>query len=161
MLGERNASRIVFYAIDVHEGTKGEELARVEANPADPPIWDLSPDGTRIVVADSQGLRLVSLVDGSVHELSIPDHNSFMDVAWATNGEGLFVTPRDSTDYVILFMTLEGQVNVVWRNKSQWISRLRPSPDGRHLAFAAMTFESNVWLLEDFLPETSSQPNEP
>jgi hypothetical protein len=33
---------------------------------------------------------------------------------------------------------------------NHWLSATCPSPDGRRLAFSQQTFESNVWLLENF-----------
>ena len=34
--------------------------------------------------------------------------------------------------------------------QTQWMSQPRPSPDGKYLAFQGQSFDSNVWLLENF-----------
>ncbi len=151
VVSERQPMHLVFFELDLNSG-RGPELARVEIGQAGHRDWDLAADGNRIVVAGDECLQIVSLDNGRVETLPVSGYSKFQRVAWAANGQGVFATPLESDDYLLLYIGLDGQTREVWRNKSQWVARLRPSPDGRHLAFMAMTFESNVWLLENFLP---------
>ena len=36
------------------------------------------------------------------------------------------------------------------RGRNHWLGSAYCSPDGRHLAFTQMTYENNVWMLENF-----------
>lgn len=35
------------------------------------------------------------------------------------------------------------------RGQDERLYNLEPSPDGKHLTFGAMTWDSNVWMIED------------
>jgi len=49
----------------------------------------------------------------------------------------------------LLHVTPGGKVNPLVRNgHRQWLTSPVPSPDGRHLAFQAQSWDSNVWILE-------------
>ncbi|MBI1902245.1 MAG: hypothetical protein HYS13_14180 [Planctomycetia bacterium] len=37
---------------------------------------------------------------------------------------------------------------VLLRKDNQWLANPTPSPDGKHLAFSVMSFDSNAWLME-------------
>jgi hypothetical protein len=51
----------------------------------------------------------------------------------------------------LLHVTLSGKVKPLLRNgRGQWMQNPLPSPDGRYLAFNAETWDSNVWMLENF-----------
>jgi hypothetical protein len=50
---------------------------------------------------------------------------------------------------VLLRVDLEGRTHVL-REQDDWMVSPAQSPDGRHVAYAAYTFDSNVWLLENF-----------
>jgi len=55
----------------------------------------------------------------------------------------------DSDD--LLHVTLAGKVERLIRNPyGQGVGKLLPSPDGKYLAYAAGTTDSNVWMLEGF-----------
>jgi Tol biopolymer transport system component len=51
----------------------------------------------------------------------------------------------------LVHVTLSGKVKRLLKSAHrQWMNRPRPSPDGKYLAFQALTVESNIWLLENF-----------
>jgi len=52
--------------------------------------------------------------------------------------------------WVLLRVNLDGKSRVLLELTSPWGSFVTPSPDGRRLAYATLTTESNVWLLADF-----------
>jgi hypothetical protein len=47
---------------------------------------------------------------------------------------------------------MDGRVDVLWQQKHRnvWIPWGVPSPNGRFLAIAGGTEDSNMWLLENF-----------
>jgi Tol biopolymer transport system component len=53
----------------------------------------------------------------------------------------------------LLRATLEGKVTLFWHNghnQWQWVGSPLPSPDGKYLAFRSKSFDSNVWMIENF-----------
>jgi hypothetical protein len=67
-------------------------------------------------------------------------------IAWAPDGEGLFAT----TPQEILRITTAGKVNIAMHNdRAQWPAVPLPSPDGKHLAFQAQTYDFNAWTMEN------------
>jgi hypothetical protein len=75
----------------------------------------------------------------------------FWDVNWAEDGNSLFAAGAQDPDFVILQIDLNGKTHVVInQGKDHLLQSPRPSPDGHHLAFSQVTWESNAWLLENF-----------
>ena len=63
--------------------------------------------------------------------------------------KGFFVTSYLPDSFNLLHVTPGGKVNPLVRNgHRQWLTSPVPSPDGRHLAFQAQSWDSNVWILE-------------
>jgi Tol biopolymer transport system component len=49
-----------------------------------------------------------------------------------------------------LHVTETGNVNVLSHNdRAQWPAVPVPSPDGKHLAFQAQTYDFNAWMMEN------------
>ncbi len=59
---------------------------------------------------------------------------------------------KQSTDsFSLLHVTTAGKIESLLHNgHTQWICCPLPSPDGKSLAFRALTFDSNVWMIDDF-----------
>ncbi len=148
----------VFYLLDAQRG-KGTEISRIahksDLNLVDLTQWNVSPDGSRLAYAMSQKrIGILSTRDRRWHEIAVPqpwDH--VQSLAWAADGRSLFVVcwRPDSSDLINL--TLEGGARPIWHNGHnlwQWIANPLPSPDGKHLALRAWTWDSNVWMLDNF-----------
>jgi Tol biopolymer transport system component len=72
-------------------------------------------------------------------------------VAWTADGKGLFLTTWLPQSFNLIHVTLSGKVQPVLNNTHrQFMIDPRPSPDGKHLAFQTQTWDSNVWLMENF-----------
>jgi Tol biopolymer transport system component len=156
ILSELQGTDVVFYSLDPLRG-RGAKLGQFShlVDLVGHSGWSLSPDGSRIAYVTKNGqVEIMSLKDGIWHELSLPrSWQQLQTVAWAADGESLFVTcwRPDASD--LLHVTLGGQVRVLLHNgHSQWqmISNPLPSPDGKYLAFQSEAFDSNVWMLENF-----------
>ena len=51
----------------------------------------------------------------------------------------------------LISVTLSGKVQPLLNNAhKQWMARPMASPDGKHLAFQAQTWDSNVWMIANF-----------
>ena len=158
LLGERDqaTSEYVFYALDPIEG-KQDEVARIEDIP--PFInWDVSPDGKSVAVVHLNGrIRVVSLVTQNERELAVDGWSFGEFVAFAADGRSVFVDGSPSGARAIyrkslLRVSLDAspEVEELRQRRNVWHVRPEASPDGRYLAFAAMTFSANVWMIEDF-----------
>ena len=69
---------------------------------------------------------------------------------WTADGKGLYVDSDNDVPEgaALLHVDLHGNANVMWKHLlPQFVA---PSPDGRHLAFSGTTFDTNIWMIENF-----------
>jgi Tol biopolymer transport system component len=74
------------------------------------------------------------------------------NVAWAWDGNGLFLygdTPRAPA---LLYVDLDGRTSVLYEDPTGDLDFPTPSPDGRRFAFGRAVWDSNLWTIEDFSP---------
>jgi Tol biopolymer transport system component len=132
----------------------GRQAAEMSTSSASKPTWSVSSDGSRIAVTDSRPpgqVRIFDLTNSSDRVISIVPHRNIWDVTWAADGNSLFAMASQDPDLVILQIELNGKTHVVInQGRAHLLESPRPSPDGRHLAFSQLTWESNAWLLENF-----------
>jgi Tol biopolymer transport system component len=146
--------QLIFYVLDPVHG-RGKELARTKLGPSTYVKWRVSPEGLRIAVTSLDQLheqvRIIDFQNGTERNLQLPHGWTIWSLGWAANGDALFTTGLSTTGYFIARIELDGKTRVLLnRGRSQWLGLLCPSPDGRHLVFSQGTFDSNVWLLENF-----------
>lgn len=144
---------LAFHAIDPVRG-QGDLLATIEVDDHWAVRSALSSDGSQIAVVNphhfADRVEVFSLADKKWREIRT-DHGwgDFQDVAWTADGKGVFVTAVSSEWYSLLHITLAGKVLPCLRNPgSLWMTRPKPSPDGKYLAYQTETSDANVWLLE-------------
>jgi len=144
--------RLVFYALDPLHGL-GKQVATTQGSTN--ANFHISPEGTRLAIASAdrpgEPVRILDLRNGGVERIvQLPQGWRNLSLCWAADGNALFAAVQ-STEYLIVRIELDGKTRVLLnRGRNQWLSYPCPSPDGRYLAFSQQTFESNVWLLENF-----------
>jgi hypothetical protein len=154
VLSQREGSSLVFYSLDPSRG-KGESLGKIDVSVWDYLGWNVSPDGSRVAQVE-QGhegrIEVLTLSDRAWHEVSVePGWGSLQSIAWAADAKGFFVTSWLPDSFNLLYVTLAGKVEPLLRNgHRQWMIHPLPSPDGKHLAFQAQTWDSNAWLSNAF-----------
>ncbi len=154
VLGLIEGKDLVFYGLDP-VGGKGPQLGKIEVV-GKYMGWRVSPDGSRLAVVDRDkyGARIetLSLADGSWHEISLePGSGNLQSIAWAADGKSFFVTSWTPDSYNLLHVTSAGKVQLLLHNgRSQWLHNPLPSPNGKYLAFSAQTWDSNVWMIDNF-----------
>jgi len=152
VLAEADHKQIIFTAFDPIEGKKGE-LTRVEMNPFLQSYWDLSLDGKRVAVtaqeSDAGRIRIVPLTGGPPREMSVPGWNYLSGVAWSADGQSLYVTRWTSRGSRLWHLPLNGEPRLLYQ-KTNIFERPLASPDGRHLAFTELDFDSNAWIVDNF-----------
>ena len=154
VLGLLTGEDVVFYSLDPVRG-KGSQLGKIEVV-GKYMGWGISPDGSRVALVDRDryGARIevLTLADGIWHEIALePKTGALQSIAWAADGKSFFVTAWTPDSYNLLHVTSGGKVQLLLRNRrNQWLHNPLPSPEGKHLAFSAETWDSNVWMVENF-----------
>jgi len=152
VLAEASEKQITFTAIDPSQGRK-EKLAKV---PADPDItsWELSPDGSRVAIYvfdfKAGDIQIVPLAGGSPQKLSALPWAELVGIAWAADGQGLFLASTSSRGTSIVRMDLTGKTKLLFKQPSWDIFSLAPSPDGHYLAFGPVITSANAWTVASF-----------
>jgi serine/threonine protein kinase len=153
ILKRSEQGQMIFYALDPIRG-QGKELARTTLEKSSVSDWGVSPNGERIALSSTEQLheqlRILDLRNGTERSIHTPQGWQIIDLNWAADSNALIATAV-SPDYIIARIELDGNAHVLLnRGRNQWLGYPHPSPDGRHLAFAQQSFESNAWLLENF-----------
>ena len=155
IIGRSEKDDLVFYELDPLKG-QGRELARTTIGaPGDWMWWDLSADGTQVVVEGSVGLegkaRLVDLKKHTQRDLMLPPKVFLESITWSSDARALYAAgQRGSSEWFILALDLSGKSKIIASRPVPYYTRLLPSPDGRFLAYTEQTQESNAFLLENF-----------
>jgi hypothetical protein len=152
VLGEKEGKDLVFYPLDPLRG-KGGQLARIEAPKSAGSACALSPDGSSLAMVENKDrIEVLNLSERAWHEVSFePGWGVFDGIAWAADGKGFFLSSNLADAWGLLHVTPAGRVSLLLRNpRSQRLSTPLPSPNGKHLAFQAETYDSNVWMIENF-----------
>lgn len=153
VLSEVNGTQIVFSAFDPRLGRQGE-LARIEVEPSDT-FWDLSPEGARIAFGKLEEygtqIRILNLAGGKPKEISVKGWCCLTSVGWSADGRSLFATNWASRGASVLRITLEGEIQILYKAPSSMrLERPVSSPDGHYLAFGELATASNAWMIENF-----------
>jgi hypothetical protein len=153
VVAEVQQGQVVFTAFDAASGAR-REMVKTGADPRNT-FWDLSADGARIAfgkwsLAPAKGgyLRIMTIADGSLAEVA-NDQLQWHGVGWAADGKSLFVCLNLSTGGRMAHVNLDGKATELYQTIG-WVDRPVASPDGRCLAFSEITYDSNVWMLENF-----------
>jgi eukaryotic-like serine/threonine-protein kinase len=149
---EKKQNELTLYELDPLRG-KGKLLASVELGSRPYYGWDVSPDGSQIAVVSSIGsyIRTIDLTTAQTRDIKVPNDWLLQSVGWAADGKAFFVTNWTPAGFALGHVDLAGQSHVLLnKGIEQWMNSPIASPDGRYLAFTAQTWDSNVWLLENF-----------
>ncbi len=147
---EQQRGHLVFTSVDPIKG-RGRALASMEMEPSMAIPWDLSPDGSQVVMTREGRIRLLSLKSGVTTDLAVRGWNSFGEVDWSADGNALFVSSQTPQDTTLLRVDLRGEPRALWHQKLNFMgTKGIPSPDRRHLAVAGWTTDSNAWMIENF-----------
>jgi Tol biopolymer transport system component len=147
---EQQQGHLMFTSVDPIKG-RGRAFATMEREPSILIPWDLSPDGSQVVMTREGRIRLLSLKSGVTTDLAVRGWNGLWSVDWSADGNALFVSSKTPQDTTLLRVDLRGEARALWHQKLNFMgTKGIPSPDRRHLAVAGWTTDSNVWMIENF-----------
>jgi serine/threonine protein kinase len=155
VLGQKEGKNLVFYSLDPIHG-KGNLLDKIEIETG---VffcgWNVSPDGSQLALVDhshKNRIEVLNLSNGGWHEIAMEGGwGDNQKIVWAADGKGFFLTTWLPESINLVSVSLSGKVHRLLSNShKQWMTSPLPSPDGKHLAFMALTWDSNVWLLQNF-----------
>ncbi len=153
ILSQTEKTDVVFYSLDPLQG-KGPKLGKIQRPYwSDSREWNISPDGSRLAFVTIDGrIEILSVQDRSWHGISVhPGWKRLQTIAWAADGNSFFVTCWLPDAFDLIHVTFTGEVTRLLHNgHRQWLVNPLPSPDGKYLAFEAQTWDSNVWMFENF-----------
>lgn len=139
VFSRKEQDQLIFYALDPLRGL-GKELARIQEPAGE---WSISPEGGRIAVEVKSGIRIHDLQTKAERNLPLSRDINFLN--WATDGKSLFIGSP------ITRLDLDGKSRLLLDlGRNVWLNSALPSRDGRYLAFGQQSWDSNVWLLENF-----------
>jgi Tol biopolymer transport system component len=142
--------------IDVFDPVTGKrrEVRTVTIHPGVNNNWMPSPDGARLAFSEFNILegriRLLSLRGDPDRDIVVKGWAGFNAVDWAADGKSLFVSSQSPTSVTLLHVDLEGHATPLWDQRGAWRTFAVPAPNGRDLAIAGITRDSNVWMIENF-----------
>jgi len=139
-------------------GGPGRELVRIPVEAGSSAdigfdySWQLSPDGSQIGIVKEHGnqILLVPLGGGPTRTIRPKGHSDFIDLSWANDSQSMFVSSLEPGGANLLHVDLNGATQSVWEQSQATETWGFPSPDGRHLAIAGSSSESNVWSINNF-----------
>ena len=147
VLAEADGDRIVFSRFDPESGAK-REVARADISRDS--VWDLSPDGSRLVFAarfSRSPIRILDLATGAERHQLLAGSPLVYSVGWASDGKSFLVTTFSPKGSSLLRVFLDGRTRLL-RQSSTWFERPIPSPDGKLLAFGQVNVNSNAWVFD-------------
>jgi Tol biopolymer transport system component len=143
--------RLVFYELDWVLGV-GNQVGAIDT--IFPSHWAISPEGSRIAITNSRTMPrqvlLKNLMDSAQRIVRVSPEWDIREVAWAADGRSLFAVGERGLNAFVLRIGLDGKAHVILDQGNGVLYSPRSSPDGRHLAFSQVSWESNAWLLENF-----------
>jgi Tol biopolymer transport system component len=130
-----DGSHVLFTAFNPMSG-RGHELARVEQDDFADLRWELSPDGTRIAIADAKGskIRIVLIGGPAAESITVDGGDRLGDVSFTSDSRGVIVPSIDDDGASLLAISLDGATQVLWEQPGALDVAGVPSPDGRHVA---------------------------
>jgi WD40 repeat protein len=158
VLVQREGKDLIFYSLDPVR-SKGPQLGKIEvADDFNGFYYQVSPDGSSLAFVDPYDdrykgrIEVLKFSSGAWQVATVePGWGELQMSAWRADGKGFYVTSRLPDSFNLLHVTPVGKVHLMLRNpQTQWFGGPMPSPDGKHLAFRAVTWDSNVWMLENF-----------
>jgi Tol biopolymer transport system component len=155
VLGLMEGEKLALYSLDPVRG-RGRQLGKIDVV-GRYMGWDFSPDGSKLALVDEDKygpkIEMLSLADGVWHEIALEASLGHLhSIGWAADGRGFFVTSVTDSGHRLVHVSITGRTAPLWQVGRQGSSIKDPlaSPDGRYVAYNGETWDSNVWIIDNF-----------
>ena len=99
----------------------------------------------------AESTLLVRRTDGHpTHDVEIKGWPGLNFMDFSADSKGLFMNSMSNGVGTLLYVDLTGRAKPLWQPKYPNVLWALPTRDGRHLAIAAESSNSNLWVLKDF-----------
>jgi len=151
VLSRPESGRLVFYQLDWQSGV-GKQVAAIDAPEPQYSSWSISREGSRIAYTTHRKSQvlLLNLSDSTQRVLPVTPEWDIRETSWAPDGHSLFAVALHGPKIAIIQIELSGKAHVLLDQRDSVLKGPHVSPDGRHLTFTQVMWESNAWLLENF-----------
>ena len=114
--------------------------------------WQISPDASQIAVLrrHKNRIRLAPVNGGPERIVTIRGYSDIKDLSWTNDSRSLMASAAGPGGSTLLRVDLNGNAFPVWRGPQTDPNLPVMSPDGRHLAISAESFQANVWMIDNF-----------
>ena len=151
ILSEMIGKQAVFSLIDPIRGRIGG-VSKIDA--AGELNWNLSPDGSKIAMAEnlSDEVKILDVRSKQIQVIhSKPQQKGLQFADWSADGKVLYLSEFPvNGEGKLLRMDANGNTRPLLSISNTWIGAPVTSPDGKHLAYVQGIEESNITLLENF-----------
>ena len=150
VLSRPENGRIILYQLDWIAGL-GKQVGAFDPGSFHP-YWSVSPDGSTIAITKPKESRILfeNVSDSTQHVIHVLPEWDIRDISWAADGHSLFGIGLHANALSIIQIDLDGKARLLLDRGDTVLYTPRASPDGKHLAFTQIMWESNAWLLENF-----------
>jgi Tol biopolymer transport system component len=132
---------------------KGKELMRIPAEP-DYRHWAISPDGKVVAFLrehwNAHQISFIPVGGGETRTVDVKGYFLLSSLEWAPDSRSVFVGTEESRGSILLHIDLKGNAQPIWQESHRGPTCGVPSPDGRHLLIGGLSFNTNVWLVDNF-----------
>ena len=151
VLSRPESGRLVFYQLDWQSGV-GKQVAAIDAPEPQYSSWSISREGSKIAYTTHRKSQvlLVNLSDSTQRVLPVTPEWDIRETSWAPDGHSLFAVALHGQNAAIIQIEPNGKAHVLLDRGNSVLKAPHVSPDGRHLTFTQLMWESNAWLLENF-----------
>ena len=150
VLSRPENGRIILYQLDSIAGL-GNQVGAVDPGSFHP-YWSVSPDSSTLAITKPKESRILfeNLSDSTQRLTHVLPEWDIRDISWAADGHSLFAVGLHANSAAIIKIDLDGKARILLDQGDTVLYTPRASPDGKHLAFTQVMWESNAWLLENF-----------
>ena len=117
-------------------------------------MWGLSPDGSQVAMIkidwNTGQIRFIPIGGGQGRTVTVKGYVHLISCHWGPDSRSVFVGASGPAGTAMLRIDLEGHAQPIWQQPTPSDSWGVPSPDGRHLAMYGTSWDSNVWMIDNF-----------
>jgi len=109
--------------------------------------WDVSPDGEKIALVQSDGtLDILNISDLKLdRSVAIPGYARIQHVSWCADSRHVLVSELLECGYRLSVFDESGSHYDLWRSRKHYFSTVRASASGNEVALGVMTWRVNAW----------------